>query len=160
MKRFTTTSQNRILQVELHRVDDSSPDLSHLGEYHGEPRQGSFDRKELGDWKRNQYQYFTPAMSGEETGNPDSPKQDYERMEAYNRGDWHCVGVYCSATAIVRGVAVTIRSDGLWGIESDSSPEHFAEVEGEELAEIRKQLGSLGFGKRVIDNAVADVRRV
>ena len=46
-----------------------------------------------------------------------------------------------------------ISSGGLWGVESDSDKAYFAEVAGEELAELKSQLQALGFSKRAISQA-------
>ena len=82
------------------------------------------------------------------------------RLERLNQGDWCYLGI--TALADVRsesGIIQTIRSGGLWGIESDSGEDYFAEVEEEELDGLRRELGSFGFGKRAIDYAFKRVER-
>jgi hypothetical protein len=98
--------------------------------------------------------YFNVAMSAEETGNPKSVEQDYQRAEAYNRGEWCMVGVWAEATVQLTGDTIQrIRSGGLWGIESDSGEEYFEEVAQEELAALRAELLAVGFTSRAIDVA-------
>jgi hypothetical protein len=79
------------------------------------------------------------------------------RLEAINAGDVSYLGVI--AKALIRlsegSPMQTIRSAGLWGIESDSSPEYFAEVEAEELEALRSELECIGFSSSAIDAAFA-----
>jgi hypothetical protein len=147
-------AKKRILRVTIHRDVDGSPDLSWLGEYTNRPSEHSVDRQERGDIGRHEYRYFTPALTGEETGNADSPVQDYERMEAYNRGDWCMVGVWAEAEVQLGGtICQRIRSGGLWGIESDSG-DYLDDVAKEELASLETELASVGFTPRQITKAL------
>lgn len=50
--------------------------------------------------------------------------EDWARMEAYERGDWHMVGVV--ATVYIDGKEVAESS--VWGIESDSGEDYLDEV--------------------------------
>lgn len=154
---------------------DESPDLSHLGEYTDTPQPDAIIRigrhagkfvSELGEddelpSKCREFRFFVPAMTGEQTGNPDSPKQDYERMEAYSNGQWNMVGII--AKAEIRNpesmVTQVIRSGGLWGIESDSDASYLEEVGNEQLAELRAELTALGIGSRAIDVAFQNVEK-
>ena len=142
--------KNRIESIKLVREVDNDPDLSYLGEYSNDECATSIDRQERGDMGRHEYRYFTPAMTGDETGNPESPEQDYQRMESYNRGGWCCKGVRAVAEVIVNGTIQHIQSGGLWGIESDSERSYFEEVAAEQLAELADILTELGFSKRAI----------
>jgi hypothetical protein len=58
-----------------------------------------------------------------------SPEQVYE----WERGDWCFVGVVIEAKR--NGVPLGGWLTGLWGIESDSSPEYFLEVANDLLRE-------------------------
>lgn len=76
-------------------------------------------------------------------------------MEALNNGDWHHVGIVAKAVIVsANGITQTIRSGGLWGVESDSGADYMAEIERDELAALREELTALGFGKRAIEFAV------
>jgi hypothetical protein len=138
----------RLEKVKVRRRPDNDPDLSYLGEYSRTPGKGAIDRVARGDCGKGELPYFTPCMTGEETGNPASPEQDYQRMEAYNRGAWCMVGLQAEATISIDlgGIKTlqTVRSGGLWGIESDSDAGHFASVAADELTDLREQLESLG----------------
>lgn len=149
----------RILSVKILRSVDTDPDLSWLGEYSNRPGPNAIERPNCG---RNEYRYFNPAMSGEETGNPNSPAQDFARMEAYNAGDW--CSLYLRAEACVQltpqGPVQRISSGGLCGVESDAGT-YLDEAEGEQLDELRNQLTALGIPSETIDEAfAANVERV
>lgn len=148
----------RILSVKVKREMDMQPDLSWLGEYHGRNNlilPHTIDREERGDKGRGEFRYFTAGNSPEETGNPESVEQDYQRMEDYNRQGWCMMGVFAEAEVVLTDVAQTIHSGGLWEIESDSGEEYFTEVEETELDGLRIQLKEIGFTKRQIDAAFA-----
>lgn len=110
-----------------------------------------------------EYRFYNPPIENYE-GESDEDmrkycRQDYERMSAYNRNEWGYVGVKASAEVQLGGSLVqTIRSGGLWGIESDSG-EYFAEVEGEQLDELKAQLHAIGFSKRAVTAAMRNVQR-
>jgi hypothetical protein len=126
------------------------------------------DCDEHGDMERNEYRYFNPSFNYvSSTGEiqdgltPEDvrkyTRQDYERMESANRGDWCYIGIKAEAEISIPSVSAphistlqTIHSGGLCGIESDSDKAHFAETEANELAELREQLYALGFSKRAI----------
>lgn len=153
----------KIQSVKIVRLVDDSPDLSYLGEYSNNRDSSdgkSFDRAELGDYSRGEFSFFTAAMSGDETGNPDSPRQDYERMESYNRGDWHMCGVRAEAEIIVDGIIQEITSAGLWGIESDSEESYFEEIGNEELQQLADILEELGFTRSAIHKAITQAEKV
>jgi hypothetical protein len=134
----------KLQSIVLHVDVDTYPDASYLGKYTDKPTAGAIDRQALGDIERGQYRYFVPANTAEETGSPDSPMQDYKRMEALQRGDWQLLGVWAEAILRVTVNGMTqqqrIRSGGLWGIESDSSQEFIRSVQLDELADLRAQL--------------------
>ena len=88
---------------------------------------------------------------------------DYARMESLHRGNWFYMGLRAEAEVFVpcgqSSISQGITSGGLYGIESDSGKDYIAEVEQEELAELRKQLSALGFSKRAIATACKGVER-
>lgn len=57
---------------------------------------------------------------------------------------WGMVGIRADAEIVACGVVQTISSAGLWGVESDSSDEHFAEIASDELDALRDILTELG----------------
>lgn len=117
-------------------------------------------------WDSREYRYFN--TSGNYKGLPEADIrkytwQDYRRMEDLNNSGWSYVGVRAEAEVSFgesRGGVLmqTLTSGGLWGIESDSGS-YFAEVEKEELADLRGQLEAAGFSKRAVTAAFRNVQR-
>jgi hypothetical protein len=106
---------------------------------------------------RGQYRYFVATMSADDTGNPDSVEQDYQRMEALNRGDWWFIGIRVDAVVQLTGdLTQHITSGGLWGIESDSGENHMKEIAADQLQELRGELQAIGFDDKAIDAAFAE----
>jgi len=110
---------------------------------------------------RREFNYFLPYAGGEKPGSENYQKygkQDFDRMESLNNGNWCFIGIIAKAKIVTEnGTIQTIRSGGLWGIESDSDKSYIAEIEQEQLAELRKELTALGFGKRAIDYAYQNI---
>lgn len=90
------------------------------------------------------YRYFVPELQGE-TGD-DAIRiatMLYDRMEAYNNGGWHMMGI--EITLVVDDVDIT--SESVWGIESDDK-DGIREYEDDLIESVkddgRKILGKLG----------------
>jgi hypothetical protein len=127
------------------------------------------DCGERGDMGRNELRYFNPYAERYKGESPEDirkyVRQDYDRMESLNAGNWCYVGICAEATIMLApredgGLTQTIRSGGLWGIESDSDRSYFQEVQQEELANLKAELLALGFSKRAIATAFKDVKEV
>ena len=131
-----------------------------------------------GDMECNQYRYFNPSFNyvdknGKATDTPENvrkyTRQDYERMERLNAGDWCFIGIRAYATISLPQTPDEIQhsgwlrqeitSGGLWGIESDSDAPYLASVEADELSDLKTQLLALGFSKRAIATAFKTVER-
>lgn len=153
--------KTQILSVRIERVVDENPDLSHLGEYSDTPGPNAIDRRERGDAGAREYRYCNITMSAAETGNPESVEQDYQRMQAYNRFEWWMIGIIAKAKVKLANsdVIQTIHSGGLWGIESDAGDDYFAEVEANELAQLKDELKAVGCTDRQIDHAFSKVTK-
>jgi hypothetical protein len=81
-------------------------------------------------------------------------------MEGLNNGDWSFIGIIAKAEVVTgNGIMQTIRSGGLWGVESDGGS-YLDEVGKEELESLREELTALGFGKRAIDYSFKNVETV
>jgi hypothetical protein len=86
--------------------------------------------------------------------------EDYRRCEALNNGDWNYIGVIAKAKLVgMGGVIQTLRSGGLWGIESDSDEEYIRQVEDEELKGWAEILRGFGFDAQAVERAVKVARR-
>ena len=130
----------KLESIKVIREVDTSPDTSYLGEYSSKPGPNAIDREARGDMGRNEYRYFNPANAEE------AAELDYQRSEALNRGEWCYLLIH--AVAIVhseRGIAQTVTSGYIGGIESDSDEAYLAEIETGQLAELRKELEALGI---------------
>jgi hypothetical protein len=68
-----------------------------------------------------------------------------DRLREYRRGDFFFQGCWAEAEICVNGVIQTIRSGGLWGIDSDSESAYKELIEAEEKAALAEILVSLGF---------------
>jgi hypothetical protein len=67
-----------------------------------------------------------------------------DRREAYQRGDFTFVGVVAEADVVIEGTVQTLKSGGLWGIESDSDEAYIEEVALEEYNGLRDVLKAVG----------------
>jgi hypothetical protein len=148
---MTTTDARKVTieSITIQHYMDTDPDLSHLGRYSDEPGPDCIDRQARGDMGRNEFRYFIPGNTAEETGSPDSPQHDYERMETYNRGHWYMLGI--RARAVIRipmgsdAIVHVIESPGIWGVESDGGEEYQYEIEADQLHELKTMLEALGI---------------
>ena len=120
---------------------------------------------ESGNWSHGELRYFN--TSGNYKGEPIEDIRrytisDYERMEAYNDGQFCFIGIDAIARVQLskHGVIQTLRSGGLWGIESDSDSSHIKETETEQLNELRDILKQAGFTQKAIDAAFSSVEQV
>jgi hypothetical protein len=129
-----------------------------------------------GYWHSREYRYFNPSfnyvgkdgkpadgLTPEEVRN--YTRQDYERMERLNRGDWCYIGIRAEAKVVVvpfsqdHGVVVQrITPGGLFGVESDADRSYLDEIQKDELANLKSELLALGFSKRAIATAFKDVQ--
>jgi hypothetical protein len=136
----------RIVDIKIVHQPDTISTPDHLGTYTVEDSDTTIDRKEKGHLRRGQFCYFEPA-------NPEYADADYERAEAFNNSQWNYVGVQAVATIETNGLRNKLTSGGLWGIESDSATEYFAEVGAEEVEALRDVLMELGFTAAEIEQA-------
>ena len=76
-------------------------------------------------------------------------KADEARLAAYNRGDWYMRGLFVEARISVpigggSFALYTLRSPGLWGVESDCGASYENEVWQEEEHALRAALKEMG----------------
>jgi hypothetical protein len=104
---------------------------------------------------------FRPYAGGESVGTKSYYRygmEDWKRMESLNNGDWFFIGIKAQTTVhMSNGMSDVVESDGLWGIESDSSRDHITEVTDDELDSVRRQLRNLGFKDSDIDVAFKNI---
>lgn len=164
MKTDTATRKGRIIGIQVEHKSDTVSDTSYLGEYTDQPGPAdrTVDRAVRGDCGRGEYRFFVASRSGDETGNQASVEQDYQRMEALNRGEWGYIGIIATAEIVLPGsnVIQRISSGGLWGVESDAGDDYHKQVASEELGQLRTELTTIGFGRRAIDAAMRNCETV
>lgn len=159
----------KIFRIVVKRMADEEPLLDHLGGYSDTPGPHAIDREAEGDVRNpsRELRYFNPAGWDDKDprGSAKNARQDYERMEAYNRGDWYMLGIRTDAEVGVswdggRSWKLDeLTSGGLWGIESDSEERYFKEVEGKELSELKDVLKAYGFDSKQISAAMKKIER-
>jgi hypothetical protein len=133
--------------------------------YSSSAEQEGCDCGERGDMERNEYRYFNGNVENYAGESPEDirnyVRQDYERMERLQHGDWCYIGIQAEAEILIppgsHSIVQEITSGGLWGVESDSDKDYLAEIETEQLSELREQLRALGFSARAVSTAFRDV---
>lgn len=171
---YNGTLANEKLDTEREALDAAYDELGELLDFVSE-----CDCGKSGDMERGQYRYFNPSFNYVDKngkalrglpGSSDTPndihryvRQDYERMERLNRGDWCYLGVTAEAEIGIASNAPyftmqRIHSGGLWGIESDSEQSYIAQEKQNQLADLKTQLLALGFSKRAISQAFKEVK--
>lgn len=142
------------------------------------------DCGERGSYSSGEYRYYNPSCNYVDKHGKALPentpeeirkyvREDYQRHENWNNQHWYYLGIRAEADVqypAYGGVPPTapkivlecdtIKSMGLWGIESDSEKSDFAEVAQEELGNLRAQLTELGFSKRAIATAFKSIKEV
>jgi len=140
----------KINRIVIKHSIDTGPDLSWLGEFSNE--KGEFPiEHDLSDSRT--YNYF----NADNVENMKQAKQNYKRMIDYNNNHWWMIGIKAEAE-IATGtkgwqLLNTIKSGGLWGIETDCDDSHIKEIENEQLDELKDVLRKLGFSKLQIEKA-------
>jgi hypothetical protein len=165
---------NRIDSIRVVHETDVNADTSFIGEYTDNSSAWAIDR-ESGEYvadlekadenweprRRNgEYRFFVPYGGGEKPGTDDHRKyglEDFRRMERLASGDLCFLGIQARADIVVNGTCQTITSGGLWGIESDSGDDYFAEVGRTEVAELAGILETLGFSRVQVAVAMGEV---
>jgi hypothetical protein len=176
-------STKRITKVVVKRMLDESPDTSWMGEY-GNRAESEYaidrahdedcpsfqgDSEDCtcnfdGHWSlRSEYRYFNGPVENYKGESPENIRkyirEDYERMESLNRGDFSFIGIRAEAQVHLTGdLFQEITSGGLWGIESDSGESCLQEIEQEQLSELRAELEAIGFSKRAVSAAFRNIQ--
>ena len=133
-----------LISATIEIMIDTDPALDYLGEYSADPGPDdrTVDRKKRGDQRRNEYRYFISETA-------DYVEENYRRMERFQRGDLVSYGIRAKARVKAQitetwSSTQTLRSGGLWGIESDAGSEYFNEIASEELCELIDILEQFG----------------
>lgn len=154
------------LKVRFVEETDGCFDLSDIGKYDDKPEPWVIVRRddeylskleEDEEWQMPEFggecRFFVPYAGGEAPGTEDyqkNGKQDYERMESYERGNWRMLYCYAEAEVVIGGVCQKLRSGGCGGIPNDDD---HSDIRDDELAELKNVLIAAGFGKQVCAKA-------
>jgi hypothetical protein len=158
LAQYNGTLANEKLDAEKDALDDAYNEIGELIDSVDE-----CDCSFSGHWDNREYRYFNPNYQNY-AGLPEEDirkycRQDYDRMESLNAGNWCFIGLRAEAEVQTGSdVVQRITSGGLWGIESDSGREHLEETQREELAQLKDELIGLGFPRRAIATAFKNVQ--
>lgn len=176
--RFLKAFETRGFEIRVYEDEDPYPDLSHLGTFvaWGEDRLQLpvFDRATRrvirnSDELQEAYRMERERVRGTSVGtwpsrwglehrrrfimNAGDPKyleQDAERLEAYELGEWACIGIVVRALRC----GVVLGSSSLSGVESDADQKHIdvivMDLLPEALGEARLKLEQLLESVRVL----------
>jgi hypothetical protein len=161
LAQYNGTLANEKLDAERDALDDAYDEVGELLDSVSE-----CDCGEYGDQERNEYRYFNPSFNYVDKNGHALPentaeevrkyvRQDYERMESANRGDF-CYLVVCAEARIQtlpNGPTQKISAGWVGGIESDQPKSEFDSLESECLSDLKSELKSLGFSTRAISAA-------
>ncbi len=144
----------RIEKIRFVRETDFYPDLSWIGTFDSEAKSELAIRHHNGN--ANQLPWFNPQPGACTTHK--QARKVYERMMAYERGEWEEQGIKAEAeihtSADGRNWTINkITSGGLCGIASDSDEVYIREVETEQMEELINVLKEFGFTREEIEAA-------
>ena len=78
-----------------------------------------------------------------------------DRRQQWLDGQFHFIGIYSKAIVqLGNSLLQTIKSGGLWGIESDSDQSYLKEIEREEISQLTQELTAIGFSQSTIKSAI------
>jgi len=170
MKKFTHTKapangkRPRVDSIKIKHIFDDSPHTDWLGTFTNQADPDDIKRHAVIPWKpgdSDTMDFFVPGNSldshkrslakmGYSKGEADRlarsyVRQDYERMKALDNEEFCMIGIQAEARVSYDEGQGNRRlewftSSGLWGIESDSGPDYLADVERQELANLKGHL--------------------
>ena len=138
----------KIAKIEVEVIPDYDADLSYLGTFDAEPKGEHAIEHEPND--PSTHNWFNC-----QTGMEEYAQREYERMLAYDRGEWGMVGVKAVAEIQISDdgknwLCNEVASGGLWGIENDGGEDYIKEVGRDQVSELRDMLLELGFTAKEI----------
>ena len=141
----------KIYSFKIVRVPDYDADLSYLGTFDDVAKSDLAVEHEPGNPRV--LHWFNPQPGTVET--KDQAEQVYDRMVAYEKGEWGMVSVKAIATIGTSDdgkvwLSNEIQSDGVHGVEDDMDS---ADIETEEAEQLISTLKSLGITREEIEEA-------
>lgn len=156
--RDTDDTTRGINAVRVFVEPDIHHDFSDLGRVDDSPGPGAVKLKSRRPvrGKRGMHEvWFTPGTTAEETGNPESVKQDMKRFLHFEAGDLWADVYYAVAEARIGGTIQYLLSPGVGPVESDTEANHLAFIIGEEIAALREVAVAFGFDGAEFDRLAA-----
>jgi len=141
----------RITKITLKRVVDPSPDLSWLETTIEDGKIASsyrYSDKDIAEYGLDRVREWVA--------------EDHKRLAECGQ-TWHMIGLFAEATVHTSAdggtdegtwLFNTIRSGGIWNVESDSDEQYLQGLEAEELDQLRFVLADLGFTAEQIEEAI------
>lgn len=141
-------------EVWVERVIDESPDLSWLKTETDGKNIVSSARYSNDDVKKYGWAKVKKWID-----------EDHKRLDDYGR-TWVMTGIVAKAKVLIPQDTVpptfqiqTIRSGGLWGIESDSDKSYIEDVKSEQLSDLVHNLNALGMKDSGLSNMVKKAKK-
>lgn len=156
--RNTDDRTRGVTAVRVYVEPDIHHDYSDLGRVDDNPGPGAVKLKARRPvrGKRGMHEvWFTPGMTAEATGNPESVKHDMKRFLYFEAGDLWADIYYAVAEVRVGGTIQYLLSPGVVGVESDTEANELARVIGEEIAALRSVATAFGFDGAEFDRLAA-----
>lgn len=144
----------KIISFKVERTPDYDADLSFLGTFSNEAKSELAIEHKPNDSRS--FNWFNPEPGTCET--LEHAKQQYDRLIAYEDGQWGMVSV-CAIAQIQTSddgktwLCNTIKSGGLYGVEDDMADADYKDIETEEAEQLISALKSLGFTREEIEEA-------
>lgn len=139
----------KIIKLMVRQFRDYGIVPDALGRYSSRPGapDRTVDREALKGKMTHELQYFIATNGPNDTDNPNSVMQDYERMEAFEAGEWHYICVHAEAEVQLTedGPMQTIVSGGINAIPSDCESHAIAELIEEEKQILIAELDAIGL---------------
>jgi hypothetical protein len=138
------------MTTEFRRVDTKRADgcyVSFARNVVDDDRQDRPDENDDGFWPSLDKTAAGWIGENPETSFDEQMARATERMAAWRAGDWGYVGIKAKAhiLIVVNGVGTMceLESAGLWGVDSDSGEDYFAEVYAEEIEDLKAMIAAL-----------------
>ncbi len=166
----------RVDSIKIKHIFDEHPHTDWLGTWTNEADPDDIKRHAVIRWKPHDcstMDFFVPGNSldnhrrslqkmGYSKGQAEQMarqyvREDYNRMKALDAGEFCFIGIQAEALVSYDEGQGNRRlewftSGGLWGIESDSGPEYLADVERQELADLKQHLEKFNIDTSNFDN--------
>jgi hypothetical protein len=141
-EKMPSIKRAKVVKIEVKRIVDEDPDLSFL-ETTPEGHYG-IDGSDWVHVSEDDKQVVINKYGSIWNACVECAKQDKERLDAYNRGDWEMIGIRAMATIHIpvnNAVKIqTINSGGLFGIASDSDDSDIQEIGIDQIDEVKNYL--------------------